>query len=444
MHPVHGVVSHYKYALSDEASFEKDEWGPWVETCVEMNDPETGAVHMKTVLRTDPKGIDIVRSFPSIDDDPGLEDWLDTSSWKFKKVFADLRKWRFYNDEKEALHIRDEWDMLKDWHISHPLAEDVIIGGPLSLREDTEVSTSPMSWKQMWDIIIKGTVQFDGKEAGEASTSASNSVPNDESRDHFLDPTSKRVDREKLASSMNVVELNRVTGTNYTKKSQRVSLLTDKGRGASYVSKNINKSGALFFIKLAHYEGEFRVGLARRTFDADKDDEKSHKYAIEWFERKSKKESSWGKKPGFRLAIVDYDSRRKPIISSSVESLDDFLPIEVVLTKGSKVENEPTVNQDCMDALRSYMNMIRSSSSDEEDCSEEEEEDGDNSKEKPRPMRSTRKATLGKVYANADDSEEDGNSSEEESDKGEHEKRKRKCVSQQPKGKSKASSSFVN
>ena len=40
------VVVHYKMALSDEASLEKDEWGPWVERLIEHNDPQTGRVEM--------------------------------------------------------------------------------------------------------------------------------------------------------------------------------------------------------------------------------------------------------------------------------------------------------------------------------------------------------------------------------------------------------------
>lgn len=197
--------------------------------------------------------------------------------------------------------------------------------------------------------------------------------------DEFLDPTSKTVDREKLSSSVNIVELNRVTSSRYTKKSQRVSLLNEKGRGGSYICKNINKPGALFFIKLAHYEGELRVGLARRTFDSEKDKPELESYAVEWFERKNKREASWGKKPGFRQAIVGYDPKRKPIISTSIEALEDFLPIEVQVNKGKANvanENEPSLSQDCMDSLRMHMNGVPSTDEEEEVESGEEEESG--------------------------------------------------------------------
>lgn len=61
-----GCVSLQICIIRYTASFEKDEWGPWLETSVPVNDPDTGAVSMKKVLRTDPKCVDLIRPFPSI------------------------------------------------------------------------------------------------------------------------------------------------------------------------------------------------------------------------------------------------------------------------------------------------------------------------------------------------------------------------------------------
>lgn len=369
-HPEHGVVSHYKYDLSATDSFEKDEWGPWLERSVPMNDPETGEVRMMKVLRTDPKGVDLVKSFPSIHDDPGVEDWNDPSVWSSHRVFSDMHKWKFYGTNGEDTRYREEWDCLRDWHCSHPCATDIKIGDALPLTDDCIIQTSPpMSWSEMWDVIIKGTVRTPVTHGLEKPTQNVSHVGMSESHqtEEFLDPLSKRVDREKLASSVNIVELNRVTHGRYTKEQQRVALLGEKAAGGSYVSKNIHVPGALFFIKLAHHEGEFNVGLARRTFDSkrDQEEEGACSYTVEWFERKNKRELSWGRQPGFRLCIIKYDARRKPIFSTSVEALEDFLPIQVKLTrKGSINANEPSVSQDCMNALREYM---KSSSS----CGEE-------------------------------------------------------------------------
>jgi len=46
------VLVQYKYSLSDQASFEKDEWGPWINKVVQVNNPDTGAIESKEVLRS--------------------------------------------------------------------------------------------------------------------------------------------------------------------------------------------------------------------------------------------------------------------------------------------------------------------------------------------------------------------------------------------------------
>ena len=46
------VLVQYKYSLSDVGSFEKDEWGPWINKVVQVNNPDTGAIESKEVLRS--------------------------------------------------------------------------------------------------------------------------------------------------------------------------------------------------------------------------------------------------------------------------------------------------------------------------------------------------------------------------------------------------------
>ena len=65
--------------------------------------------------------------------------------------------------------------------------------------------------------------------------------------------------------------------------------------------------------------------------------------------------AEWGKQPGFRLTINDYDSRRRPIPQTSVESFSDFLPIAVQTTPATAGSNEPSLSQDCLTALRAYL-----------------------------------------------------------------------------------------
>ena len=118
---------------------------------------------------------------------------------------------------------------------------------------------------------------------------------------------------------------------------------------------NISTEGALFLIKLENPEGEFAVGLGRRAFDPEMDDATSQSFAIEWFERKNKRVASWGKQPGFCLAIADYDARRRPIIMCSLEKVCNFLPVAVKVTPSTEGSDEPSLSQDCMLALREYM-----------------------------------------------------------------------------------------
>ena len=136
---------------------------------------------------------------------------------------------------------------------------------------------------------------------------------------------------------------------------RRIALLQDAKRGSSYVSENVDVKGALFLFSLEHAEGEFAVGLGRRTFDADVDNASEQLYEIEWFTRKNKK-NDWGLRPAFKLKLAGYrkEGRRSvPYWQTSVEPIASFLPI-VVKTSGSAAD-EPVLTQDCMSALRAYM-----------------------------------------------------------------------------------------
>jgi len=133
--------------------------------------------------------------------------------------------------------------------------------------------------------------------------------------------------------------------------------------GEQYLAKNMEVRGALFLIRLAHFEGELAVGLGRRSFD-DSHDREGVEVAIEWFERKNKTRSDWGVRPSFRLAITSYNEKRRPVYATSVEKLSEFLPITVKNT-GSKAE--PTLSSDCLTALRTYLKLqVEEESSEEE------------------------------------------------------------------------------
>ena len=140
----------------------------------------------------------------------------------------------------------------------------------------------------------------------------------------------------------------------YTAADQRAAKLNDHELGSAYVRHAMQVQGALFLIRLEHPEGEFAVGLGRRNFNDTYDTDK--KICVEWFERKNKKSLSWGKQPAFRLAPASY-VQRKVLAQTSVELLSDILPIAVKVTPGTVDSNEPSLSQDCMSALRQYLNQ---------------------------------------------------------------------------------------
>ena len=123
-------------------------------------------------------------------------------------------------------------------------------------------------------------------------------------------------------------------------------------KGHSYVADHISSRGSFFLIELEHKEGEFAVGLGRRTFDADVDNEDKGLYEIEWFERKNKRVDLWGFQPGFKLTVGSYTRERKPISITSVEPRSKFLPIVVSIAPSSK-EDEPALTRDTLNLLRS-------------------------------------------------------------------------------------------
>ena len=365
------VLVQYKYALSDGESFEKSEWGPWVEKVVQVEDTATGEWRAKTVLRSDPAGIDLLRSLPDIHDDPGVEDWMDFAEWKGKRIFDDIGKWTFNRNGEQH---RSEWQQLRAWHAAYPTADSVSVGDH-DLMGDLASGASmrpELTWQKMWQVIALTPeavreVSKASSDAQEPSTSSASST--------FLNPMSKTVDREGLASSTSVAELNRVRDSRNTKQHIAGVVAQDEGNWQQHCASELTTKGALWMIRLGHYEGEFPLGLGRRTFNTTTDSDTV--VEIEWFERKGKQKDSWGKQPAFRLTTASYDGKRRPISQKTVEKVSNFLPIVVGVTRGSKGADEPTVSQSCMSALRSLAPkpLEDGSESDEEPSDEEGEEE---------------------------------------------------------------------
>ena len=349
----------YKMALSDEGSFQKDEWGPWLEQWVHHNDPTTGRIELVKVLRSDPAGVRLMKSYPDIGVDPGITPWADDASWKREKVFADLARWEYTNlSDAEAQASRSKWASFAQWHTSHQSADTLVVGQPVVIG-GRELRSPLLSWHQMWRVL-KTNVN-----AALDPTSSAPAPSTSQGAD------TRRVDRQELSSSTSAAEVNIVTHPGYTEKDRRIAKLRDHALGTAYLTSNLSTKGALFLIKLEHPEGELAVGLGRRTFDATLDDDVAQNYAIEWFERKNKRVPDWGKQPGFRLCVESIDSRRRRTISSSMENFSDFVPIAVAVTPATVGTDEPSLSQDCMVALREYVKGKPEDSSDEEASADE-------------------------------------------------------------------------
>ena len=126
-----------------------------------------------------------------------------------------------------------------------------------------------------------------------------------------------------------------MTHPGYTKGQQAQALAGEEGLGREYIEANLEKDGQLFLIETKHYEGEFPIGIGRRTFGEDPiKAATSHKYEIEWFERKSKAKHLWGKQPSFKLTVADYKKgSRVPIPQKSYEHISHFIPIKFSTTQ---------------------------------------------------------------------------------------------------------------
>ena len=179
----------YKMALSDEGSFQKDEWGPWLEQWVHHNDPTTGRVELIKVLRSDPAGVRLMKSYPDIGIDPGITPWADDTSWKREKVFADLARWEYTNlSNAEVQASRSKWASFAQWHTSHQSADTLVVGQPVIIG-GRELHSPLLPWHQMWRVLKTNVT------AAPDPTSSAPAPSTSQGADM------RRVDRQDLSSS---------------------------------------------------------------------------------------------------------------------------------------------------------------------------------------------------------------------------------------------------
>ena len=61
---------------------------------MDATDPATGMVYRKKKLTSDPKGVVIMKRYPAIADDPGLELWMEPDNFEREKVFSNLKRYK--------------------------------------------------------------------------------------------------------------------------------------------------------------------------------------------------------------------------------------------------------------------------------------------------------------------------------------------------------------
>ena len=201
------VVVHYKMSLADEATFEKDEWGPWIEQLIEHNNTESGAVELVKVLRTDPAGIELMHKYPDISIDPGVTPWAENDNWKCDKVFSDIAKWSFTHLSRNAASAaKQTWADLYAWHQAHPSSDTVVVGQPEAVNDSKQFSTPLLPWSEMWKVLKSYVAPVPSASMPAASSDC--------------EPAPRRsgVDRQQLGLSLSAAEVNIVTHPGYTEK----------------------------------------------------------------------------------------------------------------------------------------------------------------------------------------------------------------------------------
>ena len=208
------------------------------------------------------------------------------------------------------------------------------------------------SWDEMWRLLKS--------QPPTAAGTATNVVVPGTTRSQDLQAASAIRDRRPhrahdlgaVGQGRSAALLNVCLDRNYQERDSNIALMADPAIGRLDLDRNRDKAGAVFFLAIENYEGEFAVGLGRICPD-ELEDPSGKLVHLEWFERKSKL-PHWGKRPAFKLAITGYTRRRVAIPWRSGAEETDFLPVEVGLVASSEPD-EPVLSEHCMQALRTYI-----------------------------------------------------------------------------------------
>eukprot|EP00965_Chrysotila_dentata_P089817 2964680-Pleurochrysis_carterae.AAC.1 len=69
----------------------------------------------------------MMRSYPDVDEYPGVEDRLPAEKWSRDRVFHDM-KHRSFDDKKMESKHRAPWEALKAWHTAYNTSDSITVG----------------------------------------------------------------------------------------------------------------------------------------------------------------------------------------------------------------------------------------------------------------------------------------------------------------------------
>eukprot|EP00965_Chrysotila_dentata_P175281 5785824-Pleurochrysis_carterae.AAC.2 len=87
---------------------------------VDHHDEASCTIPQVQVKRSTPDGVEMMRSYPDVEQNPGVEDWLAQDKWSMSCVFDDLQRWAFA-DTTHTSTYRRQWESLRAWHTAYRL-----------------------------------------------------------------------------------------------------------------------------------------------------------------------------------------------------------------------------------------------------------------------------------------------------------------------------------
>ena len=290
----------------------------------------------------------------------GLEEFFEPEEWDREKVFSNVHRYKCSTGTETAkAAVKADWEAMHVWMQAHEKVESITIGAPLHLETGAEINTMPtVSWAEAWASLPI----VDAREAPRAPGAPPDAAQDiDVARLVAALKKMRAPDREALLHGTTAAQLNVVNHAGYTNTQRQTALNCDPLVGKGYLLSNIGVRGAIFFIELEHFEGEWKVGLGRRTFNETLDH--MGNVEVEWFELKKARARQgtepWPKNPIFQQTRVYRGNSRQLLgMKKSVEKLADFLNVAVTVTAKS-VSHEPRLTADSIRALTMHATHLR-------------------------------------------------------------------------------------